>query len=243
MLNIPDESLKAAYRSYLRGLWSATRRNCPPTADLIRFFSARSPRRFKMRVLDHVARCGACAEEFEILMGMDRQARAFSSEVARLRTPSGTVKNSKSSKGFLGSGRWLLASAGLAAVFLVLLLRLSEPGVAPDGVGMLRSAAPAEIIPEVPSGKVDTTAPLVFRWRFSGGKEEGATCVVFLYDDSLLQIWESPTSESQSCVLPREIQKSLVSGRTYFWGVSAAPGSACRESDLVPFSVGRLPPP
>ena len=238
-MNVTEKDLKAAYRRYLQSLRPETRHSCPPAADLIEFFRDDSPRRLKNRILDHVAGCGACAEEFEILLALDRKSRAFSAEIARLRSGSSVRKNGRRSRGFFGAVRWTLAGAGLAAA--VLLLWLRPPGMffPPNDPGPRRSADAVEIIPEAPNGRVDAAQFHVFRWRIEGREKGTMPCVVVLYDDALLEIWRSRPVQSELCPLPDDVWKALVPERPYFWGVSSAPGTGIFESDLATFSVRR----
>lgn len=239
-MNVTEKALKAAYRRYLRGLWPETRQNCPPSADLVEFFRDDSPRRHKNRILDHIAGCGACAEEFEILLTLDRKSRAFSAEVARLRAGASSGKKSRRmNRGFFGAVRWALAGAGLAAAVLILWLRPPGAVYSPDDPGPLRSVDAVAIIPEAPSGRVDTASSLVFRWRIEGWEKGTMPCVVVLYDDSLLEIWRSRPVQSNRCALPEDVRKALIPERAYFWGISSAPGTGIFESDLATFSVKR----
>lgn len=241
-MNVPEDALKAVYRRYLQDLRPATRRDCPPAADLILFFSDNAPRRIKKRVLDHLAGCGDCAEEFEVLLSIDRRIRNFSDEVARVFQASAIKGRKGMKRGFLGSVRWALAGAGLAAIALFLRLQPFEALFLPRDDGPRRSGASAEIILDAPRGRVDAAQPVVFRWRIEGFDGPAPSCVVALYDDTLLEIWRSQPDRDAACFLPAAVRESLVSGRDYFWGVSSGPGPSGLESGLASFSVERSSP-
>ena len=240
-MNIHDEYLKAAYRSYLDGLCRGSRKDCPPTADLIRFFSIGPQRRFKARVLDHVAGCGFCADEFEILMDMDRDARAFSTEVERLRKAEKHDERFRLNRGFIILSRWLFAGVGLAVVLagiLTLATRLIKP---PFDADPYRSADSSALILECPRGPVNGHSTLVFRWR-SPDRKPGDAYVVGLFDDSLRQFWISPPIEDLNMILPEEVQTILVPRRKYFWMVESRSGSSGAESDLELFIIEKRNP-
>jgi len=240
-MNIHDEYLKAAYRSYLDGLRRGSRMDCPSTADLIRFFSAGPPRRFKARVLDHVAGCGFCADEFEILMDMDRDARAFSTEVERLRKAEKPDERIRSNLGFIILGRWLFAGVGLAFVLAGILTLATRRIKPPFDADPYRSADSPALILECPLGPVNGHSTLVFRWS-SPDRKPGDAYVVDLFDDSLRQFWISPPVEDSYLILPEEVQKTLVSHRRYFWMIESRSGSSSTESDLELFTVEKRNP-
>ncbi|MCX6565235.1 MAG: hypothetical protein NTW38_02225 [Candidatus Aminicenantes bacterium] len=235
-MNVPDEYLKAAYRRYLGGLLPSSRKDCPLTADLIRFFSAGSTRRFKSRVLDHVAGCGFCADEFEILLDMDRDARAFSAKLERLRNEDGPAERRLLNRGFIAMGRWLFVGAGLAAVFAGILILATGRMRIPDDAETYRSGDSQTILLEHPRGPVDGNSALVFRWRPADRRPADAY-VVSLFDDSLRQFWKSPPVESLTLILPREVQMTLGPHQKYFWMVAALAESGSAESDLELFII------
>ena len=104
-MNISDDRLKRAYRSYVDGLCRGTRKDCPPPADLARFFSAGASRPFKAGILDHVAGCGSCAREFELFLAMARSTRAFAEQSAILLQAGTQDQNPRSSLRFIVLGR------------------------------------------------------------------------------------------------------------------------------------------
>ena len=240
-MNIHDEYLKAAYRSYLDGLRGGSRKDCPPTADLIRFFSIGPPRRFKARVLDHVACCGFCADEFEILVDMDREARAFSMEVERLRKAEKLDERLRLDRGFIVLGRWLFAGVGLAVVLAGILTLATNRIKLPFDADPYRSADSPALILECPRGLVNGYSTLVFRWH-SPDRKAGGAYFVSLFDDSLRQFWISPPIEELHLILPEEVQTTLVPRRRYFWMVKSRSGSSSTESDLELFMVEKRNP-
>jgi hypothetical protein len=240
-MNVPDDYLKAAYRRYLDGRLPSSRKDCPPTADLIRFFSAGSTRRFKSRVLDHVAGCGLCADEFEILLDMDRDARAFSEKLERLRPADESAERRPRNRGFIAMSRWLFAGAELAAVFAGLLILATGRKRIPDDAETYRSADSQTILLEHPRGLVDGNSALMFRWR-PPDRSSTDTYVVSLFDDSLRQFWKSSPVEALTLILPREVQMTLVPHQKYFWMVAAHAESSSAESDLEVFIIEERKP-
>jgi len=240
-MNARDEDLKAAYRSYLDGLRPDSRKDCPPTADLIRFFSAGSARRFKARVLDHVAGCGFCADEFEILLDMDRNARAFSAELERLRQAGKPAEHRRLNRGFIVLGRWLCVGAGLAVVLAGLLTLATRRIKTPFDADTYRSAESPALFLECPLGPMDGNSALIFRWR-TPNRKPGDAYVVSLFDDSLRQFWISPPVEDSNLILPEEIQMTLVPRQKYFWMVETRSEFSSAESNLELFIVEKRNP-
>lgn len=238
-MSLSPDRLKRAYRDYLRGIVPSTRSECPPPGDLMFFFKAQATRRFKARILDHVSRCGPCAEEFASLLEVDRAAREFTAYAEQLCPERGRPRHRrKFSSGFWGLGRLAAAGVGLAALAAGLLVLTDRGPVAPPGPAMtLRSAGTILLVHlDSPSGIIRRNEIVAFRWRPSGTQPLGA-CVVSVFDDSLLRIWESPPVSTLSVNLPAAVQSTLLIGRTYYWGLSLVSGNSDEASDLEAFRI------
>lgn len=236
-MSLSLDRLKSAYRAYLQGLVPKTRTSCPPPSELMRFFSNTSSRRFKSRILDHVAGCGLCAAEFEIGLGMDRAARAFTAAAAKLAEEAQeTASPRKSTRGFWGLGRIAALGASLTALAAGIMILAGRPTSLPvDEPLVLRAtSAPLSIRLEAPLGSVDLNAAVAFLWR-AGDGSLGGPCHVSLFDDTLVRIWEGWTTNSGSLFLPQAVQISLVAGRRYYWGISVFSGDEAVDSDLAEF--------
>lgn len=237
MPNLSLDRLKRAYRTHLRGLAPDTRLDCPPPAELMRFFSDDASRGLKTRILDHVAGCGPCADEFEILMEIDRAARALGESTAKLAgSRSGTPFRKRETRGFWSLGRLAATGAGLAAAaawIFILGDRTMNPR--PDEPDVLRVVkAPAGIRLDGPAGPVDAGTAVAFRWSL-GGDPAGAEILVCLYDESLACLWESQTDDAGVFFLPQDIQVTLIPGRRYYWGVTLLSVGDGADSDLNEF--------
>jgi len=234
------ERLKTAYREYVRGLNPPTRADCPPIDELTRFFCSQTSRRRKDRILDHVSRCGPCAEEFDMLIGVDRAARSFADSAGHLAPgPAQRFRPRKRTRGFWALGRLAAAGAGLAAVALGLWIALGRPTSPPDDDMALRSVGQDPAITLVgPAGSVDEQTKIAFRWRISG-EYANASWVISLFDDSLILIWESAPSAAGQILLPPDIQASLGRGRKYYWGISLVSEESESDSDLAAFWIER----
>jgi len=237
MMTLSFDRLKSAYRSYLQGLVPKTRKDCPPPSELMRFFSEDTSRRFKSRILDHIAGCGPCAEEFEIGLGMDRAARAFTAAAAKLAEEAQkTATPRKSTRGFWGLDRLAAAGVGLAALAAGILILAGRPTISSlDEPLVLRAGSePISIRLDAPLGQVDSNAAITFLWR-AGDVSLGESCHVSLFDDTLVRVWEGRTINSGSLFLPQAVQISLVAGRRYYWGISVFSGDEKVDSDLAEF--------
>lgn len=241
-MNISDDRLKRAYRSYVDGLCRGTRKDCPPPADLARFFSAGASRPFKAGILDHVAGCGSCAREFEIFLAMDRSTRDFAEKSTILLQAGKKDQKPRSSRGFIVLGRWLFAGVGFAAASGLFLFLARKPADGPAAAAeVFRSGRAPGLSLNYPRGTVEGRSALVFSWR-PVERSAGETYVVNLFDDALRRIWISPVIKETSLVLPEEIGRSLEFRRRYYWMVERSSLSPASESDLVPFTLVRRRP-
>lgn len=237
MLRLTFDRLKGAYREYLRDRIPSTRTECPPPSELMLFFSSRSSRRRKSRLLEHVSRCGPCAEEFEMMAGVDRAARLFAGQAALAsRRKKDPPLFRKMTRGFWEMGRIAAAGAGFAVLTAGILLLTSRPSsLLPREPVTLRSPDSSIDVRLVsPSGRIGGHEAIVFRWRPVRLEQRG-NWVVSLFDDSLARVWEIRTDIARPVSLPREIQARLVPGRRYFWGISLVSEGEPWDSDLEVF--------
>jgi hypothetical protein len=81
------------------------------------------------------------------------------------------------------------------------------------------------------------TGPPVFRWQ---GRYTSDYYVLELFDDALLPIWTSDKVRELQIPIPPEVFATLLTGRSYFWMVTAfLQGTKTEESRLRRFIIHR----
>jgi hypothetical protein len=225
-MEMDDDRLKSIFQAYLEAKRPSSREGCPAPESMLRLLRSNAPRREAAATIDHVSACGACAAEFQVLLEVLRQEKAFVRDVEKL------IRNSAGSDPREGvfqralarlrevrissprpSRRLALLGAGLAVVCLVVvssfLLRTPET---------FRSSSPArfELLQPVDSS-LRLSQP-VFRWK---PVKDSGYYILELFDETLLPVWKSEATSQPELVLPLPLARGLSVNRPYFWMVTA----------------------
>jgi hypothetical protein len=225
-MEMDDERLKNAFQACLETKRPPSRDGCPPPESLLRLLRSAAPRREAARTIDHVSGCGACAAEFQVLLEVLRQEKAFvrdvekivvSSERSDLPAPQSkrALHRLRGLRLFPDRPSWRLAAlaAGLAVVCLAVVstfvLRTPET---------FRSTSPVtvELLQPVDSS-LNLSQP-VFKWKAVKGSEY---YIFELFDETLLPVWRSEASSRPEISLPNSLAHGLRINDSYFWMVTA----------------------
>lgn len=203
-------------------------KGCPDPARLVDLLNGQLSRRKAGKVIDHVLGCPGCREEFKLVLGFLRAERTLLEELSRLKeVREGAARFSQ--RFFLGRWSWRavsLVAAGLLAfvlIFSTLVFRQPEKYRADSfsGVKLVEPSHP----------KLSRSRPF-FQWEAFPGADSYR---LGLFDEDLSPIWTSPRVETTEIVLPAEVIGRLVSGKAYFWMVTAYAGSEEVASELERF--------
>jgi hypothetical protein len=230
-MNLKDEELKGLYRSYVTMRASGNREGCPSPETLLSFFVSRSKTRKKLKIVDHLTSCSACAREFELLLGIQRyqdqlvpQVREATGPGRFLRTPLDTLRTIAHS--------WKISPIVAGALFVMasFIIVIRESG-RPVGV----RAASSSIVLVLPDTMHPASFPLIFRWKEVKGAE---TYILELYDETLLPVWKSREIPSPPVTMPEDLARQLQLNKPYFWMITAYQNKEkLAESDLTRFMV------
>jgi hypothetical protein len=224
-MTLKDDDLKRLYRSYVAGRAEPDRKACPSWKELSDFFGTKLGPKKKLKIIDHVTNCSACAEEFEFLYQLDQRGEDVAEEADRRssRPQSGRVEASRFWRMcYIAVGGLLL----LASLAIIIQKRIHQ--------GEIRTA-PSEVILTSPGRDRSGSIPLTFRWEKFKGAE---SYVLELFDETLLPVWKSPETEGLSLLLPEEVGKLLPANKRYFWMITAYGGGIkIAESSLAPFKL------
>lgn len=207
------ESLRAGFAARSLESSSAAAGPCPEPGTLYDAVRGRLPPRELREVVEHVAACPRCAEEWRLAMAFEEEAAAEDDSVpyahpaaARPRSP--------------------LRLVSIAATFVIALLAAGvwytgDHG-GPEEAPVFRDAGPGEIVPLVPDGApLDRDDP-VLRWRLGeDGAPEGTTYDVLVRTEDGVRIGEADDLEDARYAIPAEAVEALSPGSVLEWSVTA----------------------
>lgn len=230
-MNLEDKDLKRLYRSFISLRTPKDRKGCPSWKQLLFFFEARAKPAEKLKIIDHVTTCSACAQEFEFLLDLQRYQERIT----------GNVQESRAKKSFLHSFPASIESAHplwrfSSAVVGMILVMTSIVTIIQNGgrKGETRAIRSSVTLLEPVQGQF-SNLPLTFKWEGWHGAEN---YVLELYDETLLSIWKSPETSRTHLALPPETAARLQPGRPYFWMITAyRHKEKVAESGLFEFTV------
>jgi hypothetical protein len=208
-MEMNDLKVRRIYMAYVSSKVRASRTECPPVRELREAFEAKTRRRAKNRVVDHISKCAHCAEEFQFIHGMRTRERELAEEIR------GIARNGRSFEIAHPLPIWsYTAVLGVIAILIAGVFTLKRPHL--NDAGRNKPV----LIPEVlaPSGHIEIDPQLLFKWRPVKG---AASYVIEIYDASLRFIWESPPIATTAAILPAQLWELLAAETDYFWSISA----------------------
>jgi len=213
-MNLKDEELRRLFRSYVTMRTPGNRVGCPSPESLLSFFISRSRTRKKLKIVDHLTNCSACAREFELLLDIQRyqdhlvpQIREASHAGQSFITPASPIHTI----GHFWRISPIVAGALFVVASLLIVIRESER---PVGV----RATFSSIVLVQPDLQHPASFPLMFKWEEVEGAE---TYILELYDETLLPIWKSPGIASPPVTIPEDLAHRLQLNKPYFWMITA----------------------
>jgi hypothetical protein len=242
-MEMDDERLKSAFQAYLETKRPPSRDGCPPPESLLRLLRSNAPRREAARTIEHVSACGACAAEFQVLLEVLRQEKAFVRDVEKFIMDSAgshrrgaifqrTLDRLRGLKIFPArpSPRLAALAAGLAVVCLVVvstfLLRTSET---------FRSSSLARVELLQPVDSSLRLSQPVFKWE---AVKDSEYYILELFDKTLLPVWKSEAVSRPGLVLSPSLARGLRVNDSYFWMVTAHfPDGETIASSLQKFTL------
>ncbi len=250
-MKIDTRGLRESFRAGIAKGIPDSRRACPRPSDIAGLFDPRTSPRKKAKLMDHVVRCGACAEEFESWLALHREEEALIKDLCawasrhrdagqgsqikdgRAEYAARRARNPRSFFEYIVRRPALAGGAAILAMVLALglwlVLRPSRP---PE----YRASPPSSILLKQPppGGIVDQASPL-FSWTPLANVDY---YILEIFDDSLAPVWKSPETERTQLRLAFEVQERLRPGPTYYWLVTAILRNAKRvESEIGSFRM------
>lgn len=188
----------------------STRKICPPPKKLLQLFREKKSDKQKTRIIDHIAGCYHCAQEFKFIL----KAIRFEEDMNQaIKDMLGTKKIGISPKRI--SWRFVNSAVGIF-VILIIITAL----IIPNGQKSVkyRSSAVSQINLFFPKEKSIPKSALIFKWE----KVKDSEFYVFeLYDETLYHVWSSNKIFENNFMLSKDISSQLKANKTYFWMISA----------------------
>ena len=231
-MNLKDEELRGLYRSYVSMRTSGSREGCPSPETLLSFFVSRSKTRKKLKIVDHLTNCSACAREFDLLLEIQRYQDQMVPKVREAADPERLFTTRLGTLRAIGRF-WKISPIVAGAIFVIasLLIVIRESG-RPVGV----RATSSSIVLVQPDTIHPASFPLIFKWAEVKGAE---TYVLELYDETLLPIWKSPEIPSPPAKMPEDLSSRLQPNKPYYWMITAYhKKEKLAESGLTRFIIG-----
>lgn len=179
---------------------------CPPAETIWAAVRGELPPQALREVVDHTARCAACAEDWRLAVEVDRQAAAPAAETAP----------GKLIVGRFGRWRPLAAAAALAAGLLVAVGVYREAIV--PGQPTYRETQQTQIRALLPAGQALPRQAAVLRWTPVSG---AASYDVSVSTEDLRQVAADHGQTAAEYRLPQAELAALPTGTKLLWRVDA----------------------
>ena len=228
-MKINNKDLKNLYKAYIIENAPLSRQNCPPTKEIISLFRSKLSEKQKSKIIDHIANCYFCSQEFEFILQTLRQEKKLRDEIRKLLlSKKEALLNKQGSKKknndlrkklipFFPHLSWKSASLfmGVTVIISVLFALIffhnhEKKAYRGQYFTSIKLIEPVK-------GKYQKSL-LVFRWEEIKGAEY---YILELFDETLLAIWESKKIFNAHTVLPKKIGNSLAENKFYFWMLTA----------------------
>jgi hypothetical protein len=246
-MKITFDDLKSAYKSHIKRRVPLSREGCPSPENILSVFESSASFEDKERVVNHLAGCSYCTQEFELCRGLFReQGKALedmlgwlrkNDRCAGIRGKRSNILASLSGPRVQGRPLWKLAVGFLSAAVLI---GLSFIGVkllvtAPELRERGRLPGQVHLISPVEGEKIKF--PPVFRWEGTPGAEYYN---LEIFDRTLLPLWKSPRIEGLRYELPPDAAKFIKKDEVYFWTITAwLKDGMKRDSPLEEFTLSK----
>ena len=240
-MKIKHKDLQKLYKDFVMENIPESRKDCPPSKEIINFFRAKLSEKQKTKIVDHITHCNYCAQEFEFILQTLRYEGKLSEEIGNLIRSKNdkTALKTKDKKIPLNSGKkqklftpvlsWkyaLLPFAVLLIIFALIFFPRSE-NEEYRGVNHIR----IQLVEPI-DGKY-SKSQLEFRWN---ELKDSDYYILELFDETLLPVWKSNRISKNRVIPPAELVKKLSINKTYLWMVTAFfPDGRRVESDIEEF--------
>lgn len=212
--HLTDDDLARAWRGATsRGAKGAA---CPSADELFAVAMSEAEGDARARVVEHIAACSDCAEEYRLIPKGAPAARPVAT--------------------FPGRPKWSIRPFALAAsVFFALFLSVAviRHGPPRDEEASVRGAEHHAVTVPLDRSTI-ASAPARIAWSPGEGAHSYR---IVLYDDASTPVWESGKGAAPDVDVPEDARARLQAGRMYHWRVFMEIDGEERESPLFSFTI------
>lgn len=249
-MKINNKELQRLYKAYIRQKVPSTRKNCPSIKKIMDFFSGKTSKKQKTKIVDHITSCNFCAQEFEFFLQTLRYKLKINREIDDFLLSNKAISENREKSNSVVSGlrkrqntffpkfSWkysslLLGGAVITIIFIILFFKTNLIQI-PAKIQQRSEIAPQIKLIE-PIGKNYSKTPLSFKWS---ELKDSDYYIIELFNETLTLVWKSDKIYKNHYFLPRTLTKKLVKNKVYFWLVTALlPNRKKVESPLEEFTL------
>ena len=230
-MKIDDVNLKDAFQLCAALKGQTDRKQCPSSKAIANSFGSSASIRKKRRIIDHIAMCSCCRDEFMFFYELNNfyyLPKEISEKINEIKADS-YINKIKSPRYTLF---WRYSFTALFSALIIISIFLFIKRNAHIETSRSKEADLVLIYPI--NGHI-LLKPLIFQWQ----EHKGAQYYILeLFDEALLPIWTSDKIYDTRIQLPDEKLSELIINKKYFWMITGfSDMNKIDESRLAIFMV------
>lgn len=243
-MKINSKDLKILYSAHLIENTPPSRKNCPPTKEIINLIRLKLSKKRKAKIIDHVTECYFCYEEFQSILEILREENKLICAINELAIKGNEIPHNKKeipkdlfpqrnkSIPFFQRLSWKFVSVSLAFILILSTISIFVLFLNRDQNDYRSEYYPSIRLIDPIGGKIQKTL-LKFRWVEI---EESEYYIIEIFDETLFPVWRSNKIYSNDFTPPEEIADRLKKNKRYFWMLTAYfPDGRKNESRIEQF--------
>ena len=209
-MKLNNRTLRQLFITNINASITSSRRECPSPKELLRLFRAKKSDKKNTRIIDHIATCYPCTQEFRFILKALRYEKDMN-QVAK------EYIETRKMKVMPPRFSWKFVSlvAGMSVIFISILAFVVSNTFE---YSKYRTSTPSRINLILPEEISIPKSDLSFRWENIKDSEYYS---LELYDETLYQIWKSKKIFENYFTLPIDVVARLKANKSYFWMISA----------------------
>jgi hypothetical protein len=239
-MKITQDELKSLYRSHIQRRVPPSRAECPPPEIIFQAFEPSTPSSEKAKIVDHMAGCSHCFQEFELWLHFSRgQEDALKSIINWIKKEDkpAITQNKKNKLLELALGPrgqslplWKWAIGLIITVAFAGLVVLGVKNTFINAGLEERGRWPGQIRLLFPVQGQKVRVPFTFQWEAMPNAEYYS---LEIFDRTLLPLWKSPRIEARQYELPPEAQQFIIKEKVCFWTITAWLNDGTKRESLL----------
>lgn len=242
-MKLSEKELKELYQQHTARC-AARPRGCPDEELLVNAALKRLTNREREELVDHLAACSDCAQEYRLINSIKLAPQPIAAEYGQPAVNSrsaGSVARCLAilrdfSERLLWSARWRVAAVALimliAAGASLMIWRAER--FEDEAISNVRGNAAIMMQVEPPDRAVLVETPASFSWS---KVESAVNYKIVVYDIESTPIWESAATTETTISLPEKVRNELPKGGQIYWRVFIFGSDGELRSELFQFTI------